>query len=151
MERTLVMVKPDGVQRALVGAVLGRLEARGLKFVGIKLLAFDRSLAEQFYGVHRGKPFFEKLVQYITSSPVVAAVVEGTDAVQIVRSTIGATSPKEAAPGTIRGDFALEIGRNLVHASDSLESAEREIGLLFEPSELVSWRRAADPWVFENA
>ena len=149
MERTLIIVKPDAVQRGLIGAVLGRLEARGLKLVGLKLMAVDDGLARRHYAVHEGKPFFPGLIQYISSSPVVVGVFEGRDAVAVVRATVGATNPVSAAPGTIRGDLALEIGRNLIHASDSPETAASEVALWFQPEELASWERATDRWVFE--
>jgi len=149
MERTLVLIKPDAMQRGLAGEVLSRLERRGLRIVGLKLLEVDRVLAERHYGEHVGKPFYEGLVAYITSCPIVAAVFEGTDAVEAVRNTMGSTNPRLAAPGTIRGDLGLEIGRNLIHGSDSRESAERELGLFFRPDELVSYERAIDRWVFE--
>lgn len=149
MERTLIIVKPDAVQRGLIGPVLGRLEARGLKLVALKLLAVDDALARRHYAVHEGKPFFAGLISYITSSPVVVGVFEGRDAVAVVRSTVGATNPVAAAPGTIRGDWALEIGRNLIHASDAPDTAETEIALWFRPEELVSYERAADRWIFE--
>ena len=149
-ERTLVIVKPDGVQRSLVGPILARLEARGLKLAGLKLLSVPEGLARQHYAIHEGKPFYAGLISYITSAPVVVAVFEGTDAVAVVRSTVGATNPAAAAPGTIRGDWALEIGRNLIHASDSVENGKTEVALWFKDSELVSWSRDTDPWVFEN-
>ncbi len=149
MERTLVLVKPDGMQRGLAGEILSRLERRGLKIVGLKLLQVDEALARRHYAVHEGKPFFEGLVRYITSSPIIAAVFEGTNAVALVRATMGATNPAEAASGTIRGDLAVEIGRNLIHGSDSLENAEKEIALFFRPEEIVSWSRASDAWIFE--
>jgi nucleoside-diphosphate kinase len=149
MERTLVLVKPDAMQRGLASEILGRLERRGLRLVGLKLLQVDRALAERHYGEHVGKPFYEGLVGYITSFPIVAACFEGTRAVEAVRNAMGKTNPIEAAPGTIRGDFGLEIGRNLVHGSDSPESAQREIALFFEPTELVNVVRDIDPWVFE--
>lgn len=149
MERTLVLVKPDAMQRGLAGEVLGRLERRGLRIVGLKLLQVDRALAERHYAEHVGKPFYEGLIAYITSSPIIAAVFEGTDAVQAVRATMGKTDPREAAPGTIRGDLGLEVGRNLVHGSDSRESAAREIALFFRPEELLSYERAIDRWLFE--
>ena len=149
MQRTLVIVKPDAVQRGLIGAVLSRLEARGLKLVGLKLIAVDEALARRHYGVHEGKPFFSGLIQYITSSPVVVGVFEGPEAVAVVRSTVGATNPVAAAPGTIRGDWALEIGRNLIHASDSPETAATEVELFFRPEELVSYERATDRWILE--
>jgi nucleoside-diphosphate kinase len=149
MERTLVLVKPDAMQRGLAGEILARLERRGLRVVGLKLMQVDRTLAERHYGEHAGKPFYEGLVEYITACPIVAAVFEGTDAVEAVRTTMGKTNPREAAPGTIRGDLGLEIGRNLIHGSDSLASAEREVGLFFSPAELVSYERDVDRWVFE--
>ena len=149
-QRTLVIIKPDGVQRALVGAMLERFEQRGLQIAGMRLMQIDRTLAEQHYGVHRGKGFFEGLVSYITSGPVVVAALEGSNAISVVRATMGATNAAEAAPGTIRGDFALEIGRNLVHGSDSAESAAHEIALFFRPDELVSYRRAVTPWITEG-
>lgn len=149
MERTLIIVKPDAMQRGLIGAVLGRLEARGLKLVGLKLIAIDEALARRHYAEHEGKPFFTGLVSYITSSPVVVGVFEGPNAIEAVRGTVGATNPVKAAPGTIRGDFALEIGRNLIHASDSPATAEREIGLFFRDAELVGYERATDRWILE--
>ncbi|GAP14768.1 nucleoside diphosphate kinase [Longilinea arvoryzae] len=147
MERTFVMVKPDGVQRGLAGEVILRLERRGLKLVGAKFMQVSRELAETHYAVHKGKPFYEGLVRYITSAPVMAMVWEGPNAIQAVRQTMGATRPTEAAPGTVRHDFALEVGRNLTHASDGPETAVAEIGLWFKPSELVSWDRATDDWI----
>jgi nucleoside-diphosphate kinase len=149
MERTLVLIKPDGVQRGLIGPILSRLEARGLKLVGLKLVAVSKDLAERHYAIHLGKPFYEGLITYITSAPVVAAVFEGRQAVAVVRSTVGATNAAQAAPGTIRGDFALEIGRNLIHASDAPETGETEVSLWFQPDELVAWERANDRWIFE--
>ena len=150
MERTFIIVKPDGVQRGLIGEIIRRFEQRGLRVVGMKFMQVDRALAEQHYAVHREKPFFKGLVEYITSAPVVAMVLEGTNAVAAARSTIGATKPAEAAAGSIRGDLGLEIGRNLVHGSDSIENGEKEIALWFQPAELVSWGRATDPWIFEK-
>jgi len=149
LERTLVIIKPDGVQRGLIGAIISRLENRGLKIVAMKMIQMDEALARKHYAVHEGKPFFEGLVKYITSGPVVVMVVEGTRAIEIVRRTMGATNPAEAAPGTIRADFALEIGRNLVHGSDSPETAEKEINLFFSPSEILSYSRDTDRWIFE--
>jgi nucleoside-diphosphate kinase len=149
-ERTLVIVKPDGVQRGLVGPILARLEARGLKLVGLKFLAVPDALARQHYAIHEGKPFYPGLISYITSSPVAAAVFEGKDAVALVRSAVGATNPVAAAPGTIRGDWALEIGRNLVHASDSPENGQSEVGLWFRAEEVVSWQRDTDRWISEE-
>lgn len=146
-ERTLVLVKPDGVQRLLVGRILGRFEERGLKLVGLKLVWVTRELAERHYAVHREKPFFTALVDFITSGPLVAAVLEGPGAIGVVRTMVGATRPAEAAPGSIRGDFALETGQNLVHASDAPETAAAEIALWFRPEELVDYERAIDRWV----
>ena len=149
MERTLILVKPDAMQRGLAGEVLKRFEQRGLKIVGLKLMQIDTALAEQHYAEHKGKPFFEGLVEYITSSPVVAAVFEGTNAVVAVRASVGSTDPSAAAPGSIRADYGLERGRNLVHASDSPESGVREIALFFTPAELLAWPRDTDRWTFE--
>jgi nucleoside-diphosphate kinase len=148
-ERTLVIVKPDGVQRGLVGPILSRLEARGLKIVGLKLVSVSTDLAARHYAEHLGKPFYDGLLRYITSAPVVVACVEGTSAVQMVRNTVGATNPLNSAPGTIRADYALDIGRNLIHASDAPETADRELALWFEPTELLSYAREADRWIFE--
>jgi nucleoside-diphosphate kinase len=150
LERTLVIVKPDGVQRGLVGPILTRLEARGLKLVGLKLVQVSRDFAARHYAEHEGKGFYPGLLEYITSAPVVVACVEGTSAVQMVRNTIGATNPLNAAAGTIRGDLALDIGRNLIHASDAVETAERELALWFSQDELVSYGRDVDRWIFEN-
>ena len=148
-ERTLVIVKPDGVQRGLIGEIIGRLERRGLKLEGLKLMQIDRALAERHYAEHVGKPFYEGLVSYITACPVVVAVFAGNDAIAVVRTTIGKTNPAEAAPGTIRGDLALEVGRNLIHGSDGPESARREVALFFAREELVSYERATDRWIRE--
>ena len=150
-ERTVVIVKPDGVQRGLVGPIIGRLEARGLKLVGLKLMRVSDSLAAEHYAEHEGKPFYEGLLRYITSGPVIVLCVEGTSAVQMVRNTVGATNPLNAAPGTIRADWALDIGRNLIHASDAPSTAERELTLWFQPDELVTFARDVDRWVFEGA
>jgi len=150
LERTLIIVKPDGVQRGLAGEILRRLEQRGLKFVGLKLIQIDRALAERHYAVHQGKGFYESLVSYITSGPVVVGVVEGPSAVAAVRKTVGKTNPVEAEAGTIRGDFAVSIGRNLIHASDSPENAVTEVNLFFAPAELISWPRTTDPWILEE-
>jgi nucleoside-diphosphate kinase len=149
MERTLVIAKPDAVQRGLIGEILKRLETRGLKVVGLKMMAVSQELAREHYAVHTGKSFFEPLISYITSAPVVVAVFEGKDAVAAVRSTVGATNPVLATPGTIRGDLGMEIGRNLVHASDSAESSKSEIALWFNEDELVSWGRETDKWISE--
>jgi nucleoside-diphosphate kinase len=150
MERTLVLIKPDGVERGLLGEVIGRLERRGLKLVAAKFMQVGRSLAEQHYAVHRGKPFYDGLIDYITSGPVMAMVWEGPNAIAAIRQTMGATNPVQAAPGSVRHDFALTIGRNLTHASDSLETAETEIALWFSPAEIVSWERAGEAWVFSE-
>jgi nucleoside-diphosphate kinase len=145
-DRTLVLVKPDGVQRLLAGRIIARFEERGLKIVGLKLVDVDRGLAERHYAIHREKPFFRGLVDFITSSPLVAMVLEGPNAIVVVRAMVGATRPHEAAPGTIRGDFALETAQNLVHASDGAETAVSEIALWFAPDELVSYERDIDRW-----
>jgi nucleoside-diphosphate kinase len=149
MEKTLVLVKPDGVQRGLIGEVIARLERRGLRLVGAKFIQVSRELAETHYAIHKGKPFYEGLINYIISAPVMAMVWEGPRAIAAVRQTMGATRPWEAAPGTVRHDFALEVGRNLTHASDSVENGEAEVALWFKPEELVSWERATDKWIFE--
>jgi len=150
MERTLIITKPDAVQRGLTGDIIHRFEQRGLRIVGLKFMAVSRALAEQHYDIHRGKPFFEGLVSYMASSPVVVMALEGTNAIQSARATIGSTKPNEAAPGSIRGDLALEIGRNLVHGSDSVENAQIELALWFKPDELVGWPRDTDAWIFEK-
>ena len=149
-ERTLVLVKPDGVQRLLVGRILARYEERGLQLVGLKLVHVSRELAERHYAVHRERPFFQGLVEFITSGPLVAAVLEGPNAIGIVRAMNGATRPHEAAPGTIRGDFAIETAQNLVHASDSVETAASEVELWFEPDELLTYERDIDRWVLAS-
>ena len=148
-ERTLVLVKPDGVQRGLIGQVLTRLERRGLKLIGLKLMRMDGALADRHYAEHVGKPFFPGLRDFITSGPLVAAAFEGADAVQLVRNTMGATNPLEAAPGSIRADFGVDLGRNVIHGSDSPESGERELALFFEPSELLDWNRDVESWIRE--
>lgn len=150
MERTLVLLKPDALQRGLAGTILSRLESRGLKIVGLRLLRMDRALADRHYDVHQGKAFFEGLVQFIASGPIIAAVLEGRNAIDVVRQTMGATDPAKAAPGTVRGDLALDIGRNLIHGSDSPESADREIPIFFRPEDLVAYRRDVDPWITES-
>jgi nucleoside-diphosphate kinase len=150
VERTLIIVKPDGVQRGLTGEIIRRFEQRGLRIVGMKFMSVERALAEQHYAVHKGKGFYEGLVEYISSGPVAVLALEGTNAVAAARNTIGATNPANAPAGSIRGDLALEIGRNLVHGSDSVENGEKEIALWFKPAELVSWRRNTDPWIFEK-
>ena len=149
MERTLVLVKPDGVQRGLIGEVISRLERRGLKLVGMKLMQVDDALARQHYGEHVDRPFFGGLVNFITSSPVVAMAWEADNAAEAVRNTIGQTNPTTSPAGTIRGDLGLDIGRNLVHGSDSSESALRELGLFFQDGELLDYTRANDSWIKE--
>ncbi len=150
MERTLVLVKPDGVERGLIGEVTSRLERRGLRLVAAKFMKVSKQLAETHYAIHKGKPFYEGLINYITSAPVMAMVWEGPNAVAAVRQTMGATRPTEAAPGTLRHDFALEVGRNLTHASDEPANAEKEVALWFKPEELVDWKRDVDRWIFEK-
>lgn len=149
MERTLILVKPDGVQRGLIGEVVGRFERRGLKLLGMKFIQMSNELAQQHYAVHKERPFYNDLVAYITSGPVVAMAWEGKDAVEAARGTIGATNPAKAAAGTIRGDLGMEIGRNLVHGSDSQENGEKEVSLFFAPQELVQWERVTDSWIRE--
>jgi nucleoside-diphosphate kinase len=150
MERSLVLVKPDAVQRGLIGEVIIRLERRGLRLVAAKFINVSQELARTHYAVHVGKPFYEALILYITSAPVMAMVWEGPNAINAIRQTMGATSPTAAAPGSIRHDFALEIGRNLTHASDNVENGEKEVALWFTPQEIVSWKRSIDQWVFED-
>ena len=150
MEQTLVLLKPDSIQRALAGEVISRLERRGLKFVAMKLMKVSNELANRHYGEHVGKPFFDGLVKFITSSPIVAMVVEGENAVEVVRNTVGATNPTQAAAGTIRGDLGLTIGMNLIHASDSLESSKREIDIFFQADEIVDYERNVDAWIIES-
>ena len=149
MERTLVLVKPDALQRGLVGEILSRLERRGLKIVALRLMRMDETLARRHYEEHEGKPFVDSLVRFITSAPIVAAVLEGPDAVTAARGIMGATDPQQAAPGTIRGDFGLYVQNNLIHGSDSPASAEREIALFFNEGDILSWERSTDAWIFE--
>lgn len=149
MERTLIIIKPDGVERGLIGPIITRFEQRGLKLVGLKMLQVSDELARQHYAVHAGKSFFEPLIQYITSAPVVVLALEGPQAVLAARNTIGSTKPVEAAAGSIRGDFGMMVGRNLVHGSDSPENGAAEIALWFEESELISYERALDCWILE--
>jgi nucleoside-diphosphate kinase len=149
MERTLIIVKPDAVQRGLIGEIVARFERRGLKIVGMKFMQIDEALARRHYGVHEGKPFFAGLIRYITSAPVVVMVLEGNRAIEAARSTMGATNPVQAAPGTIRADYGMEIGRNLVHGSDGPETAAKEIALFFAEDELVAWERSTDSWILE--
>ena len=150
MERSLVLVKPDGVQRGLVGEVIARFERRGLRLVGAKFMQVSLDLAKTHYAEHEGKPFYDGLIAYITSAPVMAMVWEGPSAVAAIRQTVGSTKPVESAPGTIRHDFALEVGRNLIHASDKPETGVRETVLWFKNDELVDWKREVDQWVFEK-
>lgn len=149
MERTFLMIKPDGVQRNLVGEVIKRLENKGFTLVGLKLMSVSRELAEKHYDVHKERPFFSGLVDFIVSSPVVAMVWQGEGVVASARKIIGATDPLAAEPGTIRGDYGVNIGRNLIHGSDAIETAQREIALWFKEDELVSWENAMKPWLFE--
>lgn len=150
VERTLIIVKPDGVQRALVGEIIGRLEKRGLKLVALRFMTVERGLAEEHYAEHQGKGFYEGLVSYIMSGPVVVGIFEGVGAIGAVRSTVGATNPAKAAPGTIRGDLGIEIARNLIHASDEQPgSAEREVKLWFGNEGQIEWTRSSDSWIRE--
>jgi nucleoside-diphosphate kinase len=151
LERSLVILKPDGVQRGLIGDVIGRLERRGLRLAAMKFMSVSQTLAEQHYAVHQGKPFYEPLVKYITSGPVVVMAWEGSKAIEAIRQTVGATNPTNAAPGTLRADLAIDIGRNLIHASDGPETAAFELGLWFKPEELVEWKRDDERWVFEKS
>jgi len=149
LERTFLAIKPDGVQRGLVGEIIGRLEAKGFTLIGLKLMAVSRELAEAHYDVHRERPFFPGLVEFIISSPIVAMVWEGDGVVAAARKMIGATNPLNAEPGTIRGDFAVNVGRNIIHGSDAIETAQREISLWFKDEELVSWEPRLTPWLVE--
>ncbi len=150
MQRTLVLLKPDAVQRGLIGEIAARLESRGLRFAAMKLMRVSQELAHRHYAEHAGKPFFEGLVRFVTSSPIVAMVLEGENAVEVVRNTMGATDPRNAAPGTIRGDLAMTLGPNLTHGSDSEESAGREIALFFSPEEVLDSERDIDRWITES-
>lgn len=149
MEKTLVLVKPDGVQRGLIGEIIKRLENRGLRLIGAKFIQVSRDLAEEHYAIHKGKAFYDSLLDYITSAPVMAMAWDGPSAVAAVRQTMGATRPTEAAPGSVRHDFGLQIGRNLTHASDSVENGEKEVALWFSIDELVDWNQTISPWVLE--
>lgn len=149
MEQTLIIIKPDGVERGLIGPIITRFEQRGLKFIGMKMLQVSDELARKHYAIHEGKPFFEPLIEYITASPVVVMALEGPDAIKIARNTIGATKPSEAAPGSIRGDYGMMVGRNLVHGSDSVENGQAEIALWFDTSELTSWTPSLEGWILE--
>lgn len=150
MERSLVLIKPDGVQRGLIGEVISRLERRGLRLVGAKFISVPLELAEKHYAIHNEKPFYEALIKFITASPVMAMVWEGPSAIAAIRQTMGKTNALEAAPGTIRHDFALQTRFNITHASDSIESAEFEISLWFKPDEIFSWTRDFERWIFES-
>jgi nucleoside-diphosphate kinase len=149
VERTLVIVKPDGVQRGLIGQVISRLENKGLRIAGLKLMKVSQALAETHYGEHKEKPFFNDLVSFITSSPVVVGVVEGPNAVSVTRGLVGATNPAEAAAGTIRGDFGLSIGMNIIHASDAVETGQREVSLFFDDAEICDYTRDIESWILE--
>ena len=149
MERTFIMIKPDGVPRNLVGEVIRRFETKGFKLVGLKFLSVSKELAEKHYDVHKERPFFGGLVQFITSSPVVAMVWEGDGVVASARNLIGATNPLTSPPGTIRGDLGVSVGRNLIHGSDAIDTAQYEIALWFTPEELVSWEPTVNPWLYE--
>ncbi len=149
MERTFIMIKPDGVQRNLVGEIISRFETKGFTLVGMKLMQVSRELAEQHYGVHKERPFFGSLVDFIVSAPVVAMVWEGDGVVASARKLIGATNPLTAEPGTIRGDFGVSIGRNIIHGSDAIETAQTEIALWFKENELVNWEPTITPWLYE--
>ncbi len=149
MEQTLILVKPDGVQRGLIGQIISRFETRGMKLVGLKLIQMTNERAAEHYSVHQGKDFYDSLVKYIVSGPIVAMVWSGEDAIAAARATIGPTKPVDASPGTIRGDFGMEIGRNLVHGSDSAQNAKKEVALFFDKSELIDWVRDSDKWIKE--
>ena len=149
MERTLLLVKPDGVQRGLVGTIIDKVERRGLRMVGMKLMSVSTHLAETHYVIHKGKPFYSDLIDYITSTPVVAIAWQGSKAVAVVRQILGATDPTTAEAGTIRGDYGIDIGRNLTHGSDSVKNGTTEINLWFKSDELIEWKRSGEEWVFE--
>lgn len=151
MERTFIALKPDAVQRGFIGDIIGRFERKGFKLAGLKLMRVTREMAETHYGEHREKPFFKGLVEFITSGPIVAMAWEGDNVVETARKMMGATNPKDSAPGTIRGDFAVDMGRNIIHGSDSVASAERELKIFFAPEELLSgWNRSTEAWIYEN-
>ena len=149
MERTLILLKPDALQRGLAGEIISRFERRGLKFVGMKLMQLDDAFARRHYAEHEGKPFLDSLIEFITRGPLIAAALEGPNAIELVRKQMGATDPQNADAGTVRGDLALFIQYNLIHGSDSVESAAREIALFFDEADLLDWERSSDPWVFE--
>ena len=148
-QTTLALIKPDGVQRGMIGEIIGRLERRGLKFVGMKILLINEAQANRHYEAHADKPFFAGLVQFITSGPVVALAIQGNNSIEVVRKTMGATDPKAADPGTIRGDLGLDIGRNLVHGSDSAVAAARELTLFFDEDQVIDWNRSVEDWITE--
>jgi nucleoside-diphosphate kinase len=149
MEQTLILVKPDGVQRGLIGQIISRFESRGMKLVGLKFIQMTNELAAQHYAIHQGKNFYDSLIEYIVSGPVVAMVWAGEDAIAAARATMGSTRPVDSPPGTIRGDFGMEVGRNLVHGSDEPENAKNEVALFFDKSELINWQRDSDSWISE--
>ena len=149
MERTYLMIKPDGVQRGICGEIVSRFEKKGLKLVAMKLMVIPKEVAENHYGEHKERPFFPSLINYITSGPVLAMVWEGESAVSVCRNMMGKTNPKESAPGTIRGDYAMVTGCNIIHGSDSVESAKREISIFFRPEELVSYEKTIQSWIYE--
>ena len=149
MERTLIIIKPDAVQRGLIGQIIHRFERRGLRIAAMKFMQINAQLAQRHYAVHEGKPFYAPLVAYITSGPVVVLILEGKDAIQVARRTIGATNPAQADPGTIRADWAVEVGRNLIHGSDGAETAAFETSLFFREDEILSWERSLDRWISE--
>jgi len=149
VERTLIIIKPDAVQRGLIGQIIHRFERRGLRIAAMKFMQISAQLAQRHYAVHEGKPFYAPLVAYITSGPVVVLILEGKDAIQVARRTIGATNPAQADPGTIRADWAVEVGRNLIHGSDGAETAAFETSLFFQDDEILSWERSLDRWISE--
>jgi nucleoside-diphosphate kinase len=147
MEKSLVLIKPDAVQRGLAGIIINRLERRGLKIAGMKMLQMDTALAQKHYGAHQGKPFFNDLIAFITSCPIIAVVFEGKNAVEVIRQTMGKTNSAEAAPGTIRGDLGIDLQLNMVHGSDSMENARKEISIFFQPEEIMDYSRDMDKWI----
>jgi len=151
MERSFIMIKPDGVQRALIGEIIRRIERKGLKIIGLKMIKVSKEIAKRHYEEHRDKAFFDELIKYITSGPVVVMVVEGREAIKVVRKLVGSTNPIDASFGTIRGDFGLDIGRNVIHASDSKESASREISLFFSENEILEYKRIDENWIYERS
>ncbi len=150
VQRTFVMIKPDGVMRGLIGEIISRIERKGLKIVGMKMKWLSKEEAEKQYAVHKGKPFYDRLIKYVTSGPVVLMVVEGENVVEIIRRVIGPTNGAEAPPGTIRGDFSLNISRNVVHASDSEENAKYEISIYFKEEELLKYKKPEEDWIYEQ-